>query len=57
LVGFSGTNDNQLLLPLQVRQEAVPGQPALAATNGMMLDLLLRTAAYSTLVPQVAAHC
>ena len=53
VVGFSGTNDNQLLLPLQVHQAAVPGHPALAATNGMMLHMLLCTAAYDTLAPQV----
>ena len=59
VVGFSGTNDNHLLLPLQVHQAAVPRQPLLAATNGMMLDMLLRTASYDTLAPQVrgAARC
>ena len=56
VVGFSGTNDNQLLLPLGVRQSDVPGQPLLAATNGKMLDMLLRTASYATLAPQVWAR-
>ncbi len=55
VVGFSGTNDNKLLLPLQVHQAAVPGQPALATTNGFMLHMLLCTAAYGTLAPQVGA--
>jgi len=48
--GFSGTNDNQRLLPLQVSQAQVP---ELAGTNGEMLDLLLRSdeggCAYNTL--------
>jgi hypothetical protein len=51
--GFSGTNDNQLLLPLGVKQADVPGQPLLAATNGKMLDMLLRTASYATLARRV----
>lgn len=38
--GFSGTNDNQRLLPLQVKQSQVP---ELVGTNGAMLDLLLQS--------------
>ncbi len=48
VIGFSGTNDNQGLLPLQVAQ-AEAGDQALKATNGKMLDLLLRPAACHTL--------
>ncbi len=54
VVGFSGTNDNQLLLPAQVHQAELVEQPQLCATNGYMLDMLLRTASYSTLTVQVS---
>lgn len=43
VVGFSGTCDNHRLLPRAVSQ-SVPGRAAeLRATDGCMLDLLLRT--------------
>ena len=54
VVGFSGTNDNHRLLPLQVHQ-AVLDEPELAATNGKMLELLLQVAQYKTLQPKVGA--
>ena len=41
IVGFSGTNDNQFLLPLQVTQSKLLESPQLQATNGKMLDLLM----------------
>lgn len=42
LVGFSGTNDNQLLLPLSVTQQE-PEDSGLRATNGKMLDRILKS--------------
>lgn len=48
-VGFSGTNDNHRLLPLQVQQADMTCKPHLAATNGKMLHVLLDLARYSTL--------
>ncbi|KAG2486452.1 hypothetical protein HYH03_014899 [Edaphochlamys debaryana] len=49
VVGFSGTNDNHRLLPLQVHR-ASPGAPALAATNGRMLAVMLgHTRGFTTL--------
>lgn len=50
--GFSGTNDNHRLLPLQVRQH-LDVEPSLAATNGKMLAVLLANPQYDTLAPQV----
>eukprot|EP00798_Chlamydomonas_sp_ICE-L_P004008 gene4008-14088_t len=47
-VGFSGTNDNHRLLPLQVRQ-ATMEETALKATNGKMLDLILKNERYISL--------
>lgn len=47
--GFSGTNDNHRLLPLQVQQADMNDKPLLAATNGRMLDTMLQTASYETL--------
>lgn len=47
-VGFSGTDDNQLLLPLQVKQETV-NDNALIATNGKMLHLLCKNNRYHVL--------
>lgn len=41
IVGFSGTNDNQLLLPLSVTQRE-PDDAELRATNGKMLNLILK---------------
>jgi hypothetical protein len=41
VVGFSGTNDNHRLLPLQVQLHVLEEQ-SLHATNGKMLDLILR---------------
>ena len=37
--GFSGTNDNKILLPVSISQDTLP---ALLHTNAMMMDLLLR---------------
>lgn len=48
VAGFSGTNDNHRLLPLQVRQHALPDQ-SLRATNGKMLAVVLDNPTYSTL--------
>lgn len=45
--GFSGTDDNKLLLPLQVHQNLVEDDELLAA-NGKMIDLILQQA-YVTL--------
>jgi hypothetical protein len=56
VVGFSGTNDNHRLLPLQVKQALVE-DVELSAINGKMLDMLLQTAKYSTLrVKQVGGR-
>lgn len=38
-VGFSGTDDNQTLLPLLIKQHDLPAQKA---TNALILDLLIR---------------
>jgi Protein of unknown function (DUF3638)/Protein of unknown function (DUF3645) len=40
--GFSGTNDTNDLMPLQVLPVDVSSAPQLGATNGMMLDYILR---------------
>lgn len=53
VVGFSGTNDNHRLLPLQVHQADLGEQHQLSATNGKMLDMMMSLAGYSTLQPQV----
>ncbi|KAL4434355.1 hypothetical protein ABPG75_000796 [Micractinium tetrahymenae] len=50
VVGFSGTNDNHRLLPLQVRQH-LEVEPGLRATNGRMLAVLLDNPRYDTLDP------
>eukprot|EP00198_Chlamydomonas_reinhardtii_P007687 XP_001697024.1 predicted protein [Chlamydomonas reinhardtii] len=51
VMGFSGTNDNYRLLPLRVRQAAAE-DPALKATNGKMLSVLLQnTHGFHTLPP------
>ncbi|CAN0526725.1 unnamed protein product, partial [Ectocarpus sp. 8 AP-2014] len=47
--GFSGTNDNHRLLPLQVRKNLDGSLPSLAGTNGKMLDLMLLNRRYITL--------
>jgi len=44
----AGTNDCHRLLPLQVYQ-ADPGEMHLQATNGKMLDIILKNPGYSTL--------
>jgi hypothetical protein len=46
-VGFSGTNDNYRLLPLNIiqhqpRKEEGPSHHAMLATNGKMVDLMIR---------------
>ncbi|GLI61980.1 hypothetical protein VaNZ11_004546, partial [Volvox africanus] len=52
VVGFSGTNDNHRLLPLQVRQADIPDS-ALRATNGKMLSVILKhTLGFNTLLPE-----
>ncbi|CAN0563427.1 unnamed protein product, partial [Ectocarpus sp. 12 AP-2014] len=47
--GFSGTNDNHRLLPLQVRKNPDGSLPSLAGTDGKMLDLMLLNRRYITL--------
>lgn len=48
--GFSGTNDNHRLLPLQVRKNSDESLPSLSSTNGKMLDVMMRrTERYVTL--------
>eukprot|EP00798_Chlamydomonas_sp_ICE-L_P016735 gene16735-23007_t len=48
-VGFSGTNDNHRLLPLQVHQ-ATMEERDLKATNGKMLNLILENKRYISLL-------
>lgn len=51
VVGFSGTNDTCLLLPLQL-QEIFPSgneSQSLIGTNGKMIELILRNPKYSML--------
>ncbi|KAF5833854.1 hypothetical protein DUNSADRAFT_9691 [Dunaliella salina] len=50
IVGFSGTNDNHRLLPLQV-QQSDPPDASLKATNGKMLQIILSNPKYSTIAP------
>ncbi|KAG2501267.1 hypothetical protein HYH03_001073 [Edaphochlamys debaryana] len=50
VVGFSGTNDNHRLLPLQVHK-AEPEEPSLAATNGKMLHVILEQSLGFTTLP------
>jgi hypothetical protein len=52
VVGFSGTNDNRCLMPLQVHQ-AETQVIELQATNGKMLDLIIQHNEYKTLAPLV----
>eukprot|EP00798_Chlamydomonas_sp_ICE-L_P024220 gene24220-9819_t len=47
-MGFSGTNDNHRLLPLQVHQAHME-ETALKATNGKMLNLILENKRYISL--------
>ena len=49
ITGFSGTNDNHRLLPLQVRKSQDNALPSISGTNGRMLDLILRNNRYITL--------
>ncbi|GAX73071.1 hypothetical protein CEUSTIGMA_g524.t1 [Chlamydomonas eustigma] len=42
VVGFSGTNDNHRLLPLQVKQAFDLPEPSLMATNGKMLSVIIK---------------
>ncbi|GAB4822814.1 hypothetical protein N2152v2_009860 [Parachlorella kessleri] len=51
VAGFSGTNDNHRLLPLQVQQHLEVEQ-GLRATNGKMLAVLLDNPRYDTLALQ-----
>lgn len=50
--GFSGTNDNQQVLPLQVMQVGID---ALVGTNGRMMKKLLENTTYITL-PDIQWH-
>ena len=45
VVGFSGTKDNHLLLPLHVKHELTPDvtMPAMLATDGKMFSLVLKS--------------
>ena len=56
VVGFSGTNDNHRLLPLQVGQRETD-DPGLAGTNGKMLAVLLDNPTYFSLTPTVSHGC
>eukprot|EP00037_Helgoeca_nana_P031742 m.409107 g.409107 ORF g.409107 m.409107 type:complete len:3050 (+) comp28456_c0_seq1:346-9495(+) len=49
-VGFSGTNDQHRLLPVFAKQHPL-SDPALQATNGHMLSMLLERAEYIQLSP------
>ncbi|CAB9504630.1 Protein of unknown function (DUF3645) [Seminavis robusta] len=50
-MGFSGTDDNQYLLPFFVEQ-AVQEEPELLATNGLMIDRILTCTNGVELLPQ-----
>jgi hypothetical protein len=52
VVGFSGTNDNHRLLPLQVRQHLKVDEATLRATNGKMLSIILDNPQYDTLAQE-----
>eukprot|EP00965_Chrysotila_dentata_P092302 3046715-Pleurochrysis_carterae.AAC.1 len=52
VVGFAGTKDNSLLLPLQVSQRSPIGASELLATDGKMCALVLT----NTKVVPIAAH-
>eukprot|EP01036_Dinobryon_divergens_P022332 gene22332-30577_t len=45
-VGFSGTNDNKMLLPLQVKQIDIPERKDLLGTNGKMMTLIIKNTRY-----------
>ncbi len=51
--GFSGTNDNALLLPQQVKQHTIDDEQV-AATNGKMLCLILGKCDYAKLPMDVS---
>ena len=51
-MGFSGTNDNNKLMPLQVHEEVIETTD-LQATNGKMIDLILQNQQYITLETDV----
>lgn len=55
--GFSGTNDNHRLLPLQVRKNSDDSLRSLFSTNGKMLDLMMRTERYVTLGRSTRKTC
>jgi hypothetical protein len=46
----AGTNDNRMLLPLQVRQ-LEPADASLKATNSKMLDVILNNPKFSVISP------
>ena len=56
LVGFSGTKDSELLLPLLVRQDE-PDVQELRATDGLMLQLILQNATHLALDSRVENDC
>ena len=56
ITGFSGTNDNHRLLPLQVHKSRDDALPSLSGTNGRMLDLVLQNNRYITLGEGDAEH-
>ena len=56
ITGFSGTNDNHRLLPLQVRKSRDDALPSLSGTNGRMLDLILQNNRYITIGEGDADH-
>ena len=56
ITGFSGTNDNHRLLPLQVQKSRDDALPSLSGTNGRMLDLILQNNRYITLGEGGAEH-
>lgn len=47
--GFSGTNDNHRLLPLQVHKNRHDSLRSLSGTNGKMLEFVIRNQRYITL--------
>ncbi|GMF14764.1 unnamed protein product [Phytophthora lilii] len=53
IIGFSGTNDNHLLLPLSVTQQE-PDEPAVVGTNGKMIDKIVQeTHGYEVIRPSL----
>jgi hypothetical protein len=44
-------------MPLQVHQARLQGLPQVSGTNGYMLDMMMRTAGYSTLAYSQVGDC